>query len=92
MSDTTTTINQETRTVRIPAMAQHEGFYTITVTLPWNCIFCGEKRGEPYKTLSYDGSRRLEVHGWRNPCGHVETYQDIREWVTAQQNDEDHHD
>ncbi len=63
-----------TRTVTIPACVDHHGFHAITLTLPWICLECGGPRGEPFCTVSYDGSRRLSVHGWSNPCGHVESY------------------
>jgi hypothetical protein len=68
----------ETRTVTIPARAEHEGFHSLTLTLPWACLECGGPRGEPFETLSYDGSRRLNVHGWENSCGHVEKYSAVR--------------
>ena len=67
-----------TRTVTIPAREQHEGLYAITLTLPWVCLHCGGPRGEPFETVSYDGSLRLAVHGWRNPCGHIEKYSAVR--------------
>lgn len=73
----------ETRTVTIPAYAEHAGLHSLTLTLPWICMYCRGKRGEPFETLSYDGSRRLGVHGWTNPCGHVETYSEIRESLLA---------
>lgn len=69
----------EKRTVTIPACVEHEGFYSMTVTLPWVCLHCGEPRGEPYDALSYDGSRRLAVHSWKNACGHVEKYAEVRD-------------
>lgn len=69
----------ETRTVTIPASAEHDGYAALTVTLPWVCLICGGPRGEPGSTISYDGSRRLHVHGWSNPCGHVESYRQVRE-------------
>lgn len=68
-----------TRTVTIPACIAHEGLHSLTVTLPWTCLVCGGPRGEPFATLSYDGSRRLHVQGWRNPCGHVEKYEHVRQ-------------
>lgn len=74
------TPSPETRTVEIPACDQHEGFYSMTVTVIWKCPTCGGPRGEPFKTISYDGSRRLyDVNGWKNPCGHVDKYADVRE-------------
>lgn len=69
---------EETRTVTIPAREEHEGISTLTVTLPWKCLECGGPRGEPFEGLSYDGSRRLHVHSWTNPCGHVEKYSAVR--------------
>lgn len=67
-----------TRTVTIPARAEHDGFDAIRVTLPWVCLHCGGPRGEPFETVSWDGSRTLAVHGWSNPCGHVEKYSEVR--------------
>ena len=67
-----------TRRVIVPACAQHEGIYRRAVTLRWNCPVCGCERGEPVDTVSYDGSRRLHVDGWVNPCGHVDKYADVR--------------
>lgn len=72
------------RTVTIPGCVEHEGLLAITVTLPWTCLHCGGPRGEPVDTISYDGSRRLGVHGWTNPCGHIEKYSEIREWLRKQ--------
>lgn len=67
-----------TRSVRIPAVAEHAGVDAMTVTLPWRCAVCGGPRGEPYPTISWDGSRRLAVDGWINPCGHIERYSMVR--------------
>ena len=66
------------RTVIVPAMEQHQGLHKIKVTLRWMCPQCGGPRGEIFDTLSYDGSRRLNVHGWNNPCGHIDKYSDVR--------------
>ena len=60
MTNTTETL---TRTVRIPAVAEHNGMQLATVTLLW---------------FSYDGSRRLAVDTWSNACGHVDTYAEVR--------------
>ena len=65
-------------TVTIPTNEQHEGIYKVSVCLKWVCPVCGEPRGEPHPVLSYDGSRRMIVHGWFNPCGHVDEYNDLR--------------
>lgn len=67
------------RTIIIPACTQHEGLYSISVVVPWVCLYCGEPRGEPKLGLSFDGSRRLSAHIWTNPCGHVEKYSLVRE-------------
>lgn len=66
------------RTVTIPARAEHDGYAAVRVTVPWVCPQCGGPRGEPFKTISYDGSRMLDVDGWRNPCGHLDLYSDVR--------------
>ena len=65
------------RTVRIPASPYHEGRYAMTAILLWVCPACGGPRGEPFPSHSYDGSRRLHVHGWHNPCGHVDKYSEV---------------
>jgi hypothetical protein len=75
----------DTRPITIPACDEHEGFHKLTVTVPWYCIYCGERRGEPYEGLNYDGSRRLSVTCWTNPCGHVENYSAMRQWLKFQQ-------
>jgi hypothetical protein len=66
------------RTITIPACSEHEGFHKLTLTTIWTCLVCGGPRGEPFEILSYDGSRRMTVSGWRNPCGHIETYETVR--------------
>ena len=68
----------DVRTVTIPACEQHDGFAQVTLSLPWVCLHCGGPRGEPYKGISYDGSRRLAVDCWTNPCGHGEKYSTVR--------------
>lgn len=67
-----------TRTVRIPACDEHNGMHSVLVTLMWLCPHCGGPRGEPFSTISYDGSRRLGCDGWVNQCGHVDTYAAVR--------------
>lgn len=62
----------------IPATAEHAGIHTMAINVEWVCIFCGQERGEPYIVKSYDGSRYMNVHGWRNPCGHTELYSEVR--------------
>lgn len=71
---------ENVRTVTIPAMDNHGDFIhnRITVRLYWRCPVCGNPRGEPYSGFSFDGSRRLNVDTWRNPCGHHTGYAAIR--------------
>lgn len=78
----------EERTVTIPACDEHEGFYSLTTTLPWVCMYCGERRGEPYNSISFDGRMRLAVSCWKNPCGHVERYSTVRDWIKNNQRKE----
>jgi hypothetical protein len=70
-------------TVTIPSCEQHEGIFLMTVTISDYCPKCGKKRGIDtiHKGFSYDGSRRLVVDCWENPCGHVDKYSEIREEV-----------
>jgi hypothetical protein len=66
----------ERRIVEIPYLAGN--FYTTQhVVLDWICPVCGGKRGDVYRTLSYDGSLRVNCDGWQNPCGHVDKYPDV---------------
>lgn len=74
---------QELRTVTIPAREEHGGTESVTLTLPWRCIHCGGARGEPAEGTSWDGSCRLAVHTWTNPCGHTEYYSEVRKWAVA---------
>lgn len=67
------------RTVTIPAKVEHWGMHKRVVTLPWLCPACGGPRGEPEPGLSYDGSLRLAVDVWTNPCGHVDKYSAVRQ-------------
>jgi len=75
---------KNTMTVTIPKMAEHEGIYAIKITISNKCPICGKKRGKPFPTLSYDGSRRLGVDGWLNKCGHIDKYSAVREeWINS---------
>lgn len=71
------------RRVTIPACTQHEGMRAWRVWLAWTCPTCGGPRGEPERAFSFDGSRRLVVHGWKNPCGHVDHYETVRKEAQA---------
>ena len=74
--------------VIIPRLSQHEGYpgNAVEVEISDTCPKCGGKRGESFNTISYDGSRRLHVSGWVNPCGHVDKYSDAMEEVANQLN------
>jgi hypothetical protein len=63
--------------VTIPSRPQHEGIYSVDVEISDACPVCGGPRGIPYGGLSYDGSRRLHVSQWDNPCGHIDRYPDV---------------
>jgi hypothetical protein len=66
------------KTVTIP-QERHEGFYSMKVKVKWVCPKCGAPRGEVFQTRSYDGSLYMGVDGWRNDCGHIDYYSDVRE-------------
>lgn len=68
----------EVRIVQIPACDSHDGWASVRVPLLWVCPRCGGPRGETFRTLSFDGSRRLACDGWTNPCGHVDLYASVR--------------
>ena len=74
----------EYRAVVIPGRVEHDGIYSMVVTLKWVCPVCGGPRGEPYQGWSYDGSRRLAVHQWDNPCGHIDKYSAVRDEFSKQ--------
>ena len=65
--------------VKIPLTPNHGGF-------DWNvgeveisdyCPKCGKRRGKPFQAVSFDGSRSVACDGWRNPCGHIDYYEDV---------------
>lgn len=74
----------KTQKITIPACLAHQGFLSIQAEVPWNCIYCGVERGSLRSGFSFDGSRRLTVSLWTNPCGHVESYEAVRQWLKAQ--------
>jgi len=67
--------------VTIPSGRVHDGYCgnLITIELDWICPKCGGPRGEIFPTHSFDGSRRLVCDGWRNDCGHIDTYAAARQ-------------
>lgn len=66
------------REVEIPARDEHDGWARVRVAVLWECPVCGGPRGEVSRGLSFDGSRRLAVDTWTNPCGHVDLYAAVR--------------
>jgi len=66
--------------VEIPSCDEHAGSPLCLVRLEISdtCPVCGGPRGAPYRTISYDGSRRLNCDGWINPCGHIDKYASVR--------------
>ena len=69
--------------VTIPAREQHQGLFIATLEIGDKCPTCGGPRGETHKGFSFDGSRRLTVDVWQNPCGHVDYYWAVREEARA---------
>ena len=69
----------DTRAVTIPALEAHQGIMITVVILAWVCPKCGQPRGVPYETRSYDGSRPVGCDGWQNACGHVDKYNAVRQ-------------
>lgn len=67
--------------VTIPKIVEHAGHdcNLMTIEISDYCPVCGGKRGEPFQTRSYDGSRIVIVSGWTNPCGHVDKYSAVRD-------------
>lgn len=47
------------------------------VTIGVICPRCGGRRGEAHDGIIYDGSLRMHVSVWENPCGHVDDYRDV---------------
>lgn len=67
-----------TMTVTIPAKTEHEGLFSAQVTISDKCPVCGGDRGKKFSGVSFDGSHRLDVDQWNNPCGHVDKYSAVR--------------
>jgi hypothetical protein len=64
--------------VTIPSSQEHNGQGLISLEISDSCPVCSGPRGEVFGTHSFDGSRRINVDGWNNPCGHIDTYAAIR--------------
>jgi hypothetical protein len=69
------------RSITIPACDDHAGVIKCTLIVPWFCIYCGQRRGEPYVKKIWDSTQSMNVTAWDNPCGHNETYSAIRGWL-----------
>lgn len=74
-------MSNDVRQVTIPEHIRHESISSVDsvllVELLWVCPRCGGPRGEPEPGISYDGSHRMHVHQWTNPCGHIDFYRDL---------------
>lgn len=64
--------------VTIPSCEEHAGIHISSYKISNLCPICGSKRGNPFGTHSFDGSRRMNVDGWKNPCGHIDSYSSVR--------------
>lgn len=66
--------------VTIPLLQQHAGYSSNlgTFEIEDKCPKCNKPRGKIFEAISYDGSRRLHVDSWINPCGHIDLYEDVR--------------
>ena len=62
----------------IPGRDNHDGRDAIVVALRWVCPRCSGPRGEIKAGISYDGSRQLECDTWKNPCEHIDFYDEVR--------------
>lgn len=62
----------QTRTVTVFG-PPFDGSNLVNLTLPWTCPRCGGDRGEPRLMTWHLNSGPVQVHGWRNGCGHLDT-------------------
>lgn len=67
---------------RIVNPVGYDNLSTPTIVSHWVCLQCGAQRGEMHAARVYNGSQRFAVDGWRNACGHVETYDQVLESAT----------
>ena len=51
------------------------------VEVPWACLDCGGRRGEPNPYTWYEDGWTLTCDRWQNPCGHIESYVRVHDWV-----------
>ncbi|MCF8096107.1 MAG: hypothetical protein K9J79_12185 [Desulfobacteraceae bacterium] len=65
--------------VQIPTCDDHRGISLGTFMIRDRCPKCGAARGvKRWIGKSYDGSRWLFVDCWKNACGHIDMYRDVR--------------
>ena len=68
--------------VNIPIVSEHRGmqWQVKRIRISAFCPKCGQPRGKVFShnMKSYDGSLWVVCDGWRNPCGHIDMYSDIR--------------
>lgn len=65
--------------VTIPSTAEHNGYGLVTLKISDKCPICKKPRGRIFGTDSFDGSRRINVDGWINDCGHIDRYSNVRD-------------
>jgi hypothetical protein len=88
MGNKTIEVGTPIKQITIPEREEHGGVHSMTILVDWVCLKCGAERGKPFTTVSWDGSRQLNVTGWKNPCGHIEKYSTVRENYLASQKSE----
>lgn len=73
----TTTANSEQMTVRIRIGGGTWYPRLVTVSIPNRCPVCGGPRGESIKSRYCEDGEFYWVHNWKNPCGHLDKYDDV---------------
>jgi hypothetical protein len=73
--------DENMKTVTIPTCGTHNGLFAVTGYISRSCPVCGGPRGENQPGFSFDGSRRICVTTWTNPCGHVDYYSTVRKEI-----------
>lgn len=48
------------------------------VDVEWKCPKCGEQMGEVQELKFYENDQSLTCHIWKNPCGHVAKYDELK--------------
>ncbi|WP_426455394.1 hypothetical protein ACP26L_35980 (plasmid) [Paenibacillus sp. S-38] len=65
------------KTIVIPDRNHHEGLFFLSLDVPHTCIHCGGPRGRLEWGKIWDRGY-LRVNVWKNRCGHVEQYDELR--------------